>query len=211
MVCNKTKIRVAGAVALLWATVGTSQAVDWNSFHSVTSLSGIGVVWDGSLGFTVSVDPTATMLIGSDTYHITEVFGFYLLNNTNTGTPNLNATGSDFFDPRGNGNPNVWSFEGDGHNWAGWEGNPEHALIPPPIKFNFDSLTVSSISDLGFHFRTLETLSSGLGGGNTAFFKVAPNDDHHGHVSETPEPVTSSLMVAGALAFLRRRVRRKAA
>lgn len=209
-------LRTVGVGAFVVATAGAALANNWSAFNAWTSISGVGVSYDGIRSFDVSLSAGATMVYGGTTYNLTKIFGFFSLDvdGIDGNGNDLIADGADFGTA-----PNDWTWTTDidhqhpADSVGGWEGNPAHEFIPPTETFTYDTgFDVGRVAYFGFHFMYYDpTLTSGFGSaGNpyTAYFK-GPTDGHGHPRFEVPEPITSSLMGASALLFLRRRSRKR--
>lgn len=182
--------RLIVGVGLTLACASGAFGQSFNSFHSWTAVSGVHVDEVGSLGYTVSLDAGATMVWNGSTYTITDIFGFWCLSSSSS--VGLSSTGV---------NQSHWKYDTDNNNaCSGWDDNSKTYDIPPAVTFYYDTLDKSKVADYGLHF----TIKDNQGLTQTAFFKGTL-------VSDTPEPVTSSLLAASALLFVRRRLRRRVA
>lgn len=212
--------RAAIVAALTAVSAGAALANSWSAFNQWDSISGVGVAYNGVRTFTVSLAPGATMVVGGTTYNITKIFGFFSLDADGIdGNGNdLIADGSDFTDGSKDW---VWVTDNDHAHPAdsvgGWEGNPAQEFIPPDQQFTYNSspaFDVTRVASFGFHMMYYNpTITSGTGSAGTpytAYFK-GPTDGHGHPRFEVPEPVTSSLMGASAIMFLRRRMRKRTA
>lgn len=174
-------------VALLALVSATAMSQSRSSFFDVSSITGVtlssanaGKTWTLGLG----AAPTVIYL--GETYQVTDLFGFWLLDNDE----DLSATG---------GAQNGWAYNenysGTG-GIAGWKTNPNSGLTPgsTPLSFTFGTL-VGEKERVGYHMRFDRNFAST--GGNTAYVSAAP----------VPEPGTLTVLF-GAAALLVRRKRR---
>jgi len=139
---------------------------------------------NGGLTQLVSLGATPTLTVGSNTYNITDVFGFWALDNED---PNLSGSTSNF---------GVWnahsSTSGSGAI-IGWKTNPNSGFTPGQSQsFTFNSLDNSDVENWGMHVRIDGQLA---GGGNTAYFEY----------NAVPEPASLAALGIGAIALIRRR------
>jgi hypothetical protein len=190
-------MRISAFVTVLLAFAAQAAfAQSFNSFQGA-QFSGLtvspGVV--GGTDYTVSLATGATMLYLGNTYHINNVFGFYVLGAGNSLSTDPGTT------------QNGWDANTatvGGGVIGGWEGNPAdsrppgNGLLPgaTPLSFSFASLAGADASDtFGFHLRVDEQLPNG---GNTGFF------------TPVPEPTPLALFAIGGIGLLARRRRKSA-
>ncbi len=174
----KTRLILVGLVSI------GPLAVSAQSFASFTPVGTINNVLVSSAGLThtVSVLSAPSVTIASQTYAITEVFGFWILSNND-----ITSTANSF---------GVWSVNannGGTGGIAGWATNPNTGILPNGSEtFTFNSFSGTQ-DDLGFHVR----LANGTGplSGLTVYIKGEP----------VPEPATLSALALGALGLLRRK------
>ncbi|HRD30537.1 MAG TPA: PEP-CTERM sorting domain-containing protein [Fimbriimonadaceae bacterium] len=158
--------------------IGTLAFAQSRSSFTPATISGITVTRTNNQ-LLLNVSATPTIMIGSNVYNVTEVFGVWALDNND----DFSATG---------GNQNGWKFNsnmaGTG-GIAGWKTNPNDGLINSSLAFNYN--TVTGLEEAyGYHVRVNGTLP---GGGNTGF------------VTAVPEPASMIALGAGLLALARRR------
>jgi hypothetical protein len=172
------------------AGIGTSflaNATTRSSFLDVDSMTDItfGVT---NLGLTVDaiLGANPTFTIGSDTYHVTSIIGFYALSDDD----NLAVSNSDF---------GVWTTDNSNAGVggiAGWKTNPNSGFgVSNHQVFAFNTLSTSLVEGYGLHVVTQE-LFPGTSGftGNISARSLNP----------VPEP-TSILGVGLAVVALRKR------
>lgn len=180
------------SVALL-ALAGAAQAATRSSFLQVSAYSGITVVSSNAgLSYTVSLSPSATFTYNSASYSITDIMGFYLLDDAGDFSP-LPALAN--FGPPG-------TFSDDSSNSgtgavAGWKSvNANAGLgVGDTLTFTFPSnFPLASADRLGFHVRLTANFpgTTGLTGNITTAERI-------------PTPGTMGLALAGLLAVSRRR------
>ncbi len=158
--------------------LGTLAFAQSRSSFTPATISGITVTrTNNQLLLTVSATPT--IMIGSNVYDVTEVFGVWALDNND----DFLATG---------GKQNGWNFNSNTSGTggiAGWKTNPNSGIVNSSLAFNFN--TVTGLEEAyGYHVRVNGTLP---GGGNTGF------------VTAVPEPASMIALGAGLLALARRR------
>lgn len=176
-------------VALLALVSATAMSQSRSSFHNVASITGVSVTSSNAgKSWTVGLGSSPTVVSLGQTYQVTDLFGFWLLDNDD----DLGAAA---------GNQNGWAFNdnysGSG-GIAGWKTNPNRGLTPgsTPLTFTFGTL-VGQKEQVGYHMRFDRNFAST--GGNTAYVTAAP----------VPEPGTLTVLF-GATALLARRKRRRA-
>lgn len=154
-----------------------------SSFQDADEIGGIQVSLITGLTYQVALSGTPQLTIGSTTYNITDVFGFWALSDD----IDLSGSTSGF---------GVWdskiSNAGTG-GIVGWKTNPNTGITPGGSQnFTFNSLAVANVDHFGFHIRVDGTLPSG---GNTAYF------------TDVPAPGSATLAGLGMLLAARRRRR----
>lgn len=165
------------------ASVGFSQTRQ--SFLDVDSMSGITVnISNGGLTYEVILGSSPTFTLNSISYDITDLFGFWVLDNEDP--DNLNASAGKF----GDWDVNVNYAQGGGI--AGWRTNPNTGITPGNSEtFTFTTLNSSDVEQLGFHVRIDGVFPGTLG--------------DTGYITLVPEPASLAVLGLGALALLRRR------
>ncbi len=174
----------------LLAAVGAANAQSFSSFSTVTSINDVSFNSIGGLSYNLITGPNPTFIYNSVTYHITEVFGVWLVD-PGSGS----ATGT---------NQNGWSFDSNNSSGfiAGWKTNPNSGQTPSQTQ-TFTYSTLSPVpTTVGYHVRISETWPIGTGGGNTGYIVGTP----------VPEPASMAIFGFGALgiagsAWLRRKKR----
>lgn len=173
------------ALLLVGALGSAAFAQSRNSFSDVEAFLDLTVnVSNGGLTYEVVVGADPRFMYNGNTYHITDVFGFWVLSND-----------VDFVVQNQNIDQWVVSNNNAGPGAiAGWRTNPNTGLVPGTSKtFTFDALNVGAVDQVGFHLRISGDWPFGEGG-DTGFATV-------------PEPATM-LGLAGALPLLLRRRRK---
>jgi len=167
-----------------FAIVGFAHGQSRSSFLNVGTIDALNISEspDG-LTFDVSLGAVPSVMIGGTNYVIQDIFGFWILSNSNI-TASQNAVAG--WDTNSNN-------AGDG-GIAGWKTNPNAGIMPNGSQtFTFSSLQASNPT-YGFHIR----LASGQPGplaGNTLFVEGAP----------VPEPATMAALGLGLAALARRK------
>jgi hypothetical protein len=175
------RLRAMGLACLLLPAIASAQTR--SSFFDVTNVFDIGVSTLDGLTYTVLLGPNPSIDYGSTTYNVTDLFGFYLLSDSQ----DVSATGID---------QNGWGFElrnaGQG-GITGWEARNANAGITPTqsISFTFTTVDLSRVDRFGFHLRYSSSFN---GGGNTSYVAV-------------PEPSSMAALALGAMGFWRMRRR----
>lgn len=170
------------AAALAAAALGSNAlAQTRGSFQDANEIGGVDVTLISGLTYQVSLGSNPQLTIGSTTYDITDVFGFWALSDD----IDLTGSTSDF---------GVWddkvSNSGTG-GIVGWKTNPNTGITPGGSQnFTFDSLAVADVDHWGFHIRVDGTLPTG---GNTAYF------------TDVPAPGAATLAGLGLVVAARRR------
>lgn len=175
-----------GATRISQATPAQSAFFDGINFTDVT-VTPVGNT------YTVTLGPDPSFMIGSTTYDIASIFGFYVIKNNDPDT--LGATGSDFTSSTG-----TWTFgtnTGGAGSVAGWDTTGNVGILPSGSQsFTFTTLDSGSVDTVGFHVK----LDDG---------ELLPNGSNTGFVKESavPEPASLGALAIGALALIRRRRR----
>ena len=176
---------ILAASGVLFA--GAASATTRSSFLDVDTLTGITFSSNyGGLSTVVSVGANPMFTIGSNTYHITGIIGFYALSDTH----DLAETNSGFsanFGPWGTDNSNA----GTG-GIAGWRSNPNNGItLNHSETFTFQTLSSTLVDRVGFHVITQELFPNTSG--NT------------GNIAFVPEPASFAVMGLGLLGICTRR------
>lgn len=175
------------AVGLVGFAAATASATTINSFLTVSSISGITVSNAGPV-YTVTLPAGSTFTVGSNTYNITDIIGFYMIApGYNDGSQGALATVGAFSDDS--------DHRAAGSIW-GWKSNPNSGITPPnQLVFTYPSTPGVQYTQIGFHVR-LDGLFPGTSG-NT------------GNITGqlVPAPGAAALFGAGGLMAARRRRR----
>lgn len=178
--------RKALFVLSLAAVCGSAVAQSRSSFMPA-SFTGVTITpSNGGLTYLLSLSAAPTITVGASTFAITEVFGFWALDDED---PNLVGSASSF---------GVWSVDFSGASDGairGWKTNPNQGvMVGGSETFNYTTLDVNDVEEIGLHVRVDRTL---VGGGNTGYFEY----------NAVPEPATVATPAIGALALIRRKRR----
>lgn len=199
------KFRGFAAAVLLGGVVAGANAQNWSSFWQVQSMTGLSVSYNtGTKQLTASMAPGATVkLIQNNvlvTREVENFFGFYVLTPTGGGgTGPLGATNQQ--------SPTGWDFWDDSQYVAGWRNNPKNNLGTPKtgtfatLNFPVDGFGAFN-GWWGMHVTYKNT------GGLTEYIRWNGGTPPSNVV---PEPFTMGLGIAAAGAFVRRRMKAKAA
>lgn len=181
----------AFALAGTGLIAASASATTINSFTPGASISGVTVsnlVQSPNLNFTVTLNAGATFTLGSNTYNITDIIGFYLLApGYNDGAQGALAT--------------VGGFSNDSDHRAagsiyGWHSNPNAGItVGNSQAFSFPSISYPNYTLIGLHVRI-----DGVFPGTTG---------NTGNItgSFVPAPGAAALFGAGGLMATRRRRR----
>jgi hypothetical protein len=178
----KKGLILAGMIAV----TGSAFAQSRSSFLEVDSFSDVTVnVMNSGLTYQIVLGANPTFSYQSQTYNITDLFGFWVLSNDD----DLVFSHS---------NQNGWDAHGNNSGTggiAGWKTNPNNGITPnQSITFSFTTLDVSRVEQIGFHIRIDGTFPGTQG--NTGFATV-------------PEPASMLALGAGLAAIAARRRARK--
>ncbi len=173
-------------ISLVAVSAAFSAAQSRSSFQIANSFTGITITQLNSLTWDVQLSAAPTVVYLNQTYTVTELFGFWALDNDN----DMSATGTSFAQ---------WnysqSYSGLG-GIAGFKTNPNQGIVPGGSQtFSLSSLN-GTVENTGVHVRFAEFLP---GGGNTIYLETPP--------ASTPEPTTLAALALGGVALLRRRKR----
>lgn len=159
---NRTTLRTVIGAGVALAIAGHASAQSANSFLNPSSLSGLSLTQQDPTTFKLAVSASPTITYLGVTYHVNSVFGVWAL----SGNDSDFAETSDFGDWSDNEN-----FAGTG-GIVGWKTNPNDGVgVNQNETFEFDRISLSSVSGFGYHLRVSEPLP---GGGNTAYFRSIP-------------------------------------
>ncbi|MFN8220855.1 MAG: PEP-CTERM sorting domain-containing protein [Fimbriimonadales bacterium] len=165
---------ILGALALS----AMASAQSRSSFQTVTNTTGIVTTING-VQLTLNVAAVPTFVLNSTTYHVTEVFGVWALDNND----DMTGTGS---------TQNGWGFDSNYSGTggiAGWKTNPNSGFVNNTKVFNYTTLN-GTYENVGYHVRIAEQFQ----GSNTLYIENA-----------VPEPGTIAALGLGAVALIRRR------
>ncbi|MCC6428002.1 MAG: PEP-CTERM sorting domain-containing protein [Phycisphaerales bacterium] len=172
------------AIAAAIGVSATAASATTRSSFNDANYTGITVTHQMGLTYLVSMDTAPTLTLGTSTYAITDLIGFYALSNTSDFTPfaTLSQIG-DFKDDSSNSGPG---------GIQGWKSNPNKGITPGGSHtFTFNGLDQAHNDQWGFHFRVDGALP---GGGNTGSF-----------TRSVPAPASLALTGLAGIACLRRR------
>ncbi len=154
----------------------------------------------GSLAYDLILNAGAYLVYNNQNYAITEIWGFYALNNSGISANNFAATGSNLGKWK-------WSVKGSSSSRtvAGWANSSKSEAMKTPLMgsvsktFTFKSFSFSGETPkLGLHV-TLDVpcdLESPFGGGNTGYVTFTP--PNYGDFNEpVPEPSSLFLPASG--------------
>lgn len=171
-------LRLLLPTAALTLFSATSFAQSRSSFQTPTAISGVTVTKLNTTDYNVALAIGSTITIGGSTDTITDIFGFWALDNND----DLSATGS---------TQGAWGFDS---NYAGSGGivgfktNPNTGITQGNNQtFHFDSIT-GTIEGYGAHVR--------LANGNTLYAVTT---------QAVPEPASFAVLGLGGLLMMRRK------
>lgn len=153
-----------------------------SSFTVASAFGGFNhVVSNGGLTHSLTLSATPTVTVGSTTFNVTGVFGFWCLSDDDDLTSSISAIGT--------WGPNA-SNSGTG-GIAGWTTNPPNSILPgQSFLWTYNSLSYEKVERIGYHVR-IDGMWPGTTG-NTGYAAV-------------PEPATLAALAVGITAMLRRK------
>jgi hypothetical protein len=178
-----------------------ASAAELSSFSITGAFSGVTITTGDGINFFVGMSSGgATFVLGSTTYIVTDILGFYQL----ADGPGVSATNADFHGVTNNpGASNTWEEDNSNsspHHVVGWKAHPAdpgNGIDPGETEhFNFGSITpLANITDTGLHVRV------------QGFFPGTTGPTGNIRFSTVPEPATLAVLAIGGLSLLRRRKR----
>lgn len=162
--------------------VGTASAQSRSSFVTPITWTGIEITNNGPKNWTVKLTGTPTVTLNNKTYGVTDVFGFWLLDNND----DMKAQGQSF---------SGWSYNqnysGTG-GIAGYKTNPNTGITPGKSQeFTFKSVN-GTVENVGIHARLASNTFC-----DTIYLECPP--------PAVPEPASLAALGIGAASVVRRR------
>lgn len=184
---QKMNILKSSLLGFVLASAVTANATTRSSFLDVDSTNDITfIATNGGLTVDVILGTDPTFTIGSSTYHVTSVIGFYALSDDD----DLTVTNSNF---------GVWSTDNSNAGVggiAGWKSNPNNGFgVSNHQVYTYTALSTNLVERLGLHVVTQE-LFPGTNG-NT------------GNIAIVPEPASMAAIGIGVAALIRRKRKQK--
>ncbi len=160
----------------------TSFAQSRSSFLTPNALTGVSVTKVNSTDFTVGLAVGSTITINGVTDTVTDIFGFWALDNDDDLSGTGSTIGSWGFDSNYSGSGGI----------VGFKTNPNTGITQGGSQsFHFNSLS-GTVEGYGVHVRTVNS--------NTIYTAT---------VAAVPEPATFAVLGLGAVALIRRKRTRK--
>ena len=184
--CHLREIQMKQSLTRLFVPIigisilsATSFAQSRSSFQTPTALSGVTVIKQNATDFTVGLGVGSTISINGFTDTITDIFGFWALDNNDDLTGTGSAIGNWGFDSNYSGSGGI----------VGFKTNPNTGITQGGSQsFHFNSLSGTD-EGYGVHVRTMNN--------NTLYVTT--------NAAAVPEPATFAVLGLGAVALIRRK------
>lgn len=177
----KAVLYLTAALAIFTCVSATASGIpSWSAFNQA-SFSGIHItpiLTSGVTDYTLTIDPGATIKIGTTSYKVNWIQSFVVMGKTK----NTQFTATE-------GASSGWCWQ-DKKRMAGWGGNRKSRLTPGEEKqFHFETLTIPANNmQFGFHIGFQKCNKE-----TTGWYK--------GDLSNVPEPASLAMLAPGVLAL----------